>query len=738
MPDLTSRPPEPRPASAALYLGAGLAQIMGLLAVRFEVSEPGLPFFLIILTIAGLYTSYFLRRRGMSTKYIPLGAAGCFLLFFLIAGGGGSTFEALPMEAMGGTQLSILYALALTATLTNFLAVTDDAVLFTSIWVIAIIGLAGSQDLNREVVFCFLGFLLCASFLLVHQNYLQQTRSSGRKLAIPTSLLKIQGLTAAAAWLAAVVLGAALAIPFRMLGKGLSLKQVMDQFSLPPSAIGSPRLSRRLRNGLAFDNRDEFRVGIGPIGDDTTPVFSVEAPGPRFWRGRTYALYSGSAWQNDGRQGGRIEAQTGVVPGEFDYVVASRRDLPRSRIRRETHRFRPDVSMIGSLYHAAEPKLVHNIPDGVFRRYDGTLGASVIGGQRYSIESEVSEATPEELDVSSTDYPKEIKDSYLTIARQNPVLRQLAQEAIGTRKTPYAKAEAIREFVGNRTMYNLSAPAVPLGADAVEFFLNQSHEGYCDLYATATTMLCRYAGVPARLATGFNAGTPDPTKPGRYLLTQNNRHAWTEVYFVGYGWIPFDATASSTSATEAPEPTTPQKRVTFQDRLLAALPTILIGLGAIGVAFVAVNELRRNPIELPKRTRTVVPREISNVLKDYTAATRKAGRLGARRLPSMTAREHLALVESKLGREVADALRPLANLADDALFAPNAVTSDDARNGPKTPSSVSAIGFPTQEVSCPHPVSPPPSPPSAPKVRRESFCLPARNPQKSSPRRNAG
>ena len=55
------------------------------------------------------------------------------------------------------------------------------------------------------------------------------------------------------------------------------------------------------------------------------------------------------------------------------------------------------------------------------------------------------------------------------------------------------------------------------------------------------TMLMRLDGFPARYVVGFLPGTLE-----QYSLieqvTARQRHAWVEVYFPGYGWIPFDPT----------------------------------------------------------------------------------------------------------------------------------------------------------------------------------------------------
>ena len=124
------------------------------------------------------------------------------------------------------------------------------------------------------MVLCFIGFVLTVAFLLVHQNGLQQSGSADGR--VPASLLKNQLLVAGAAGTAALLLAAALAVPLRMMGRGLSLRQVLDQLSLPPSALNPGRLASVRRAGLQFDNREEFRVGLGAVEDRP----DARLPGP--------------------------------------------------------------------------------------------------------------------------------------------------------------------------------------------------------------------------------------------------------------------------------------------------------------------------------------------------------------------------------------------------------------------------------------------------------------------------
>lgn len=114
----------------------------------------------------------------------------------------------------------------------------------------------------------------------------------------------------------------------------------------------------------------------------------------------------------------------------------------------------------------------------------------------------------------------------------------------------YAYEDAALRIVQAGKHYSLNTPRVPDGEDFVTWFLLDSDTGYCVHFATAATMLLRYYGVPARYATGYLTRA----EAGEWkTVTQDEAHAWVEVYVDGYGWTVFDPTPASMDA----EPDTP-------------------------------------------------------------------------------------------------------------------------------------------------------------------------------------
>ena len=115
----------------------------------------------------------------------------------------------------------------------------------------------------------------------------------------------------------------------------------------------------------------------------------------------------------------------------------------------------------------------------------------------------------------------------------------IAARATAGCETPYEKAMGIQKYLRNNYAYTLNTRVPPDGVDFLAWFLSGEKQGYCTYFATAMTMLCRIAGLPARYVTGYLA---IPDENGVAHVTGENAHAWTEVYLNGFGWLDFDAT----------------------------------------------------------------------------------------------------------------------------------------------------------------------------------------------------
>ena len=126
----------------------------------------------------------------------------------------------------------------------------------------------------------------------------------------------------------------------------------------------------------------------------------------------------------------------------------------------------------------------------------------------------------------------------------------LARKITAGISNPYEKAAAIQNWLRTNCQYTMDVSDHPENIDFVTMFLFQTRKGYCTYFASAMTVLCRMAGLPARYVEGYLA---EPGTGGEATVTGEDAHAWTEVCFKGFGWLTFDATPKTRNTGDSPQ-----------------------------------------------------------------------------------------------------------------------------------------------------------------------------------------
>jgi transglutaminase-like putative cysteine protease len=170
----------------------------------------------------------------------------------------------------------------------------------------------------------------------------------------------------------------------------------------------------------------------------------------------------------------------------------------------------------------------------------------------YAVDSMVSQAWGWDLLESQppkavSDADREFLDYYTNFGSQNDI-RDLARSIIAGKSTYYERVNAIEEYLQQNYFYSLN-PGESADGDPLRNFLFESKKGYCSYFAFSMALLCRSAGIPARVALGFWVDESSGVL-AYYPVKANQAHAWVEVYFPGFGWIEFDPTSQTLAAGE--------------------------------------------------------------------------------------------------------------------------------------------------------------------------------------------
>lgn len=154
-------------------------------------------------------------------------------------------------------------------------------------------------------------------------------------------------------------------------------------------------------------------------------------------------------------------------------------------------------------------------------------------------------------------YMKEAEETYTRVPVEIlPRLTALVAE------NPLESLDDITAFIlytlQSGASYTLTPGWAPLNEDVVEYFLFEGKRGYCVHYAAAATLMYRLYGIPARYASGYavppSAFVQTADGNWRAEATDEQAHAWVEIFLEDYGWTPVEVTPSESGVISASYP----------------------------------------------------------------------------------------------------------------------------------------------------------------------------------------
>ncbi len=507
-----------------LYGAAWLVSIISVLAfraARMEADTSSFTLFLILFITLGTLLSALLSQRPLSeTTRLVFGFLDATLALFTITAQ--PSFNALVnMPTDSAIEIYLSTSLLWYLALRTPLMVSPPSVLFQNVPVMALFGLIGSYLFAPAVPYLFLAFIavLLAMLILAHQMEL--------RVQLP---LAVVGRYALLGSLIATVGASGLALLlWLMLGELVSGLVIGLPFRTPGTGSRAPAIPA-------------LQVGAGPLELSDTPVLRVRflQGSARYLRADTYDQYTGRGWNRTYLGMRLIEAGE---QGEF-VIVSNLSHYPHA------HQVHAEITVLGGIHQQFfSPGMPLWLKPFEQRRAirvvyaTGTIWVRrpLTPGTGYEIRALVSSQQPALLREREAITP--FWGSWITPARNARVM-ELAQQLTADQPTDYDKVMALKRYIETHAAYNVHTEAYPSEVDVVEHFLFEAKQGYCIEFATALAVMCQYVGLPARVVSGYLLQERDPDT-GDYIVRERHRHLWTEVYFEGVGWVPFDATENA-------------------------------------------------------------------------------------------------------------------------------------------------------------------------------------------------
>ncbi|MBQ4579941.1 MAG: hypothetical protein IJA83_04710 [Clostridia bacterium] len=341
----------------------------------------------------------------------------------------------------------------------------------------------------------------------------------------------------------------------------------------PPMKDFADTVRQRIYDTLFFTQpRDVFTLategyypqGMSQLGGPATPredpVMAVITPRKAYLRGVVKNVYTGRVWLDD--IGGRRYLYSA---SQFDDIRSQTFDhgLPLLDAEMDSSLLTPQLLQVRMLRDSASTMFVPQrlkalSPEGdliaYFNRSSEVFAtANLQLGDVWTAEAALFTSMDRGVEtlVLAADGPDPnwdaVCDTYLQLPEHlQAEVYDIAAKATYGADSDYAKAIALQSYLASHYTYNLDVPEQNPSHDFVSTFLLETKEGYCTYFASAMTVLCRMAGLPARYVEGYVA-YPDET--GLAYVTGREGHAWTEVYFRNFGWVTFDATPTSVEYT---------------------------------------------------------------------------------------------------------------------------------------------------------------------------------------------
>jgi transglutaminase-like putative cysteine protease len=315
-------------------------------------------------------------------------------------------------------------------------------------------------------------------------------------------------------------------------------------------------------NGLNHGNfTDTLTLGGNPNLSNDVVFTLTSTDNGQYLQSLSFDTYNGRTWSNS------ASGSFSLKQGNYTYDNATDLRIVQQHITvvnppGEQQPYLFGASQLASSDQSAQ--VVRRKTDGstiAWLRSNGRLAA----GNQYNVTSYVSNADGSTLqtvllpkDAPSYIYNPSHPDQAAPVTYYDPAILQsylqlpphldlnikiLAKSVTNGAKTMYDMVVDLENYLRANYNYNTNIK-LPPGQEGVSWFLFRSgNQGFCDYFATAMAVMARELGIPARVVAGYASGKVD-AKTHQLVVRGSDAHAWTQVYFAGYGWVNFEPSVS--------------------------------------------------------------------------------------------------------------------------------------------------------------------------------------------------
>lgn len=321
-------------------------------------------------------------------------------------------------------------------------------------------------------------------------------------------------------------------LPGQINGKYSSNTKSFFENKFIKAGIDDDTLGQKLKFNLSTSGYDDSDKKLGgPVDINDEVVLKVNSDKPYYLRGITKDNYNGFSWKKTMVDYEPKLEKTEVYNANNLYGISKNQTLTIYPQKIKTSTIFEPLYTFNCI--CGKSKIYYNTNDKTFIKENADPA-------KYSIDFYKTDNKIDILDESNykqyealenyQQYDVEEKyKAYLQVPDNVPTeVSDLVQQITTGSVSSAEKAIKIKNYLKQNYKYSLDVSDVPKDKEFVSYFLFDEKKGYCTYFATAATIMCRLAGVPARYVEGFNMENVQDSQ-GLYLVSNEDAHAWTEI-----------------------------------------------------------------------------------------------------------------------------------------------------------------------------------------------------------------
>jgi transglutaminase-like putative cysteine protease len=256
------------------------------------------------------------------------------------------------------------------------------------------------------------------------------------------------------------------------------------------------------------------------------------------WRGAALTRFDGKRWFNPPHSQEPLR-----VEGSW-LRIADDRQRRRTGVRITYDVQIKDIG-VDALFLAGTPEMIFLRTPAVFRGAGDSLRTPfhVSDQLTYRVFSLLEETSPP---IPGDALSAGARAQLLDLPTLDPRIVPLTQGITAHARSDEERARALETYLRTSFAYTTELLTREVD-DPLAHFLFTRRKGHCEYFASSMAVMLRAAGIPSRVATGFQSGVYNPIS-GWYLIRASDAHSWVEAWLPNRGWTTFDPTPPDLSA----------------------------------------------------------------------------------------------------------------------------------------------------------------------------------------------